>query len=286
MSICGLPEDILHVLGNIVDKPTKLVLKFTNKFFSCFLKDKISVSINEIIESGYFNVMKWAIDNKCPVNESAVASAAYAGNDFIVDWLMFNKYPYNNLVCDNAAYKGHTHILKLLNEDYSLDIDKSTLLNAAIGGNYETFMYVDDIYSDSGFFGRFHIYDDDNIIINAAIGGNIDILKFVLERQKGGDLRFVFSRIVEKCSSKVFEWLLENNYFSDCSGLCLEAAKYNNIKLLEWAVEKDNSFDLDDCINVAINNDHGETVAWLCENCDLSEEIVIKIEAKWPDFFN
>lgn len=66
---------------------------------------------------GYFELLKWAIENGCPYNYVTCAKAAGGGHLEILKWLRENGCPWTEHACTAAAEGGHLDILKWLIEN-------------------------------------------------------------------------------------------------------------------------------------------------------------------------
>jgi hypothetical protein len=64
-----------------------------------------------------FDVLKWAVENGCPVDETITEIASARGYLEIFKWALYHgKIPIGSFCSANAACGGHILILKLLNE--------------------------------------------------------------------------------------------------------------------------------------------------------------------------
>jgi len=62
-------------------------------------------------QKGHFFLLKWAIDNGCPFDESACANAADGGHPNVLKWLRGKGCSWDERVCANATLKERVDIL-------------------------------------------------------------------------------------------------------------------------------------------------------------------------------
>lgn len=114
MSFQSLPVEMSDLVLSFVDEPTitKFVCKeWKNTENSRKRRKKNKSFVSRMAAKGNLNVLKWAKENNCPMDETTCWYAAKNGHLEVLKWLRTINCPWNSLVCTGAAQKGHLEVL-------------------------------------------------------------------------------------------------------------------------------------------------------------------------------
>lgn len=181
---------------------------------------------------GYLPIIKWLVENGCPLDEFIFAEAVVGGNLNVLEFLKQNCCPFYPDSClYEAATKGNLQIIKwLLKNGCSLaDVDKWTFETAARKGHLQIIKW----FVENGCSIR---------IVNevsfkeVAEGGHLHVMQWLHENGCPFDkLTFAYATRCGKVEN--LEWLLDSNFPWD-KNCYLQATEYNKLDTLQWLLEQ------------------------------------------------
>lgn len=214
-----LPLDIHNVIVSLLDKPSLLMLSFTNSYFKPFGK---RVNVKEIAKYGYLNIMKyikfemnekvfasaaksnnlellkWLKESGCPSNSKTWYNAAGYCDINILQWLCDNELPYNEDSFTFAAGHNTVKVLEWLSNNVTYDKGTDCMVYAVSNNKLENVKWL----YDNGF------NNGDFLIKYACIVGNIEMLDYLYEKNltsRDEEKEYLFAKI--NGHSHVTRWL-------------------------------------------------------------------------------
>lgn len=187
-------------------------------------------------ERGHLEVLRWAIENRCPVDDRTYHGAAMYGHVHILEYLHTTHATYDAFAACAAAGQGHVHVLEWFNEHgYILWQDR--ILQRAARENQIKVLEWACSQPSTRFYRATGLTAD--IMAEAAKGGHVEAMQWL--RDHGTD------------------W---NTYVSDA------AAREGKLEALRWLVDKGCPLDPDAAINACCEDEYNETLeafVWLVE---------------------
>jgi hypothetical protein len=156
-------------------------------------------------QGGRFELLRWLVRQKCPVDQSTLAAAAIHGDRTMFQWLaalpeLQPEYWYERTwdfhAVYNAALYGHLELLKWMAEEGDIAFD-DTCSMAARNGHLHVLIFAQT--KDCPW--------DESTCANAAMNGHLETL----------------------------QWLRANDCPWDES-TCLKAAEFGHVSVLQWAL--------------------------------------------------
>ena len=87
------------------------------------------------------DVVRWLIENECPMNEMACAMAAIAPSRRLLEYLREHGCPWDHMTCSRAALHGRFETVKWAREN-GCPWDSKTCTNARFNGHRDIFEYA------------------------------------------------------------------------------------------------------------------------------------------------
>jgi hypothetical protein len=127
MVVRGMPVLVLALLSMVIWK--------------CF-SGREQTTVHGIGEQGrHFEVLKWAVTNKCPRNEGICTNAADNGDLAMLQWARSMKCPWGPDTCALAAFGGHLQVLQWARANGGKWAE-DTCASAAEGGHLEVLQWA------------------------------------------------------------------------------------------------------------------------------------------------
>jgi hypothetical protein len=182
--------------------------------------------LRESIKKGHFEMIKWAIDNKCPLKDRALcAFAAEKDRLDILKYLRFRGCPWNEKTCRKAAENGHLNILKWAREN-RCPWNKQTCRKAAQNGHLHILQWAREngcpwdeypaVYAAG--FGHFDVLRwiivnrcplNEYVSYHIVEQGNLELLKFARENNCPWDHKTTFAAKIYGYKS-IYDWAIKN----------------------------------------------------------------------------
>jgi hypothetical protein len=214
----ALPSDIHNYIVQFLDKPSLLMLSFTNKQFKSFGK---KINIKDVAKYGYLEIMKylkyefkenifsssvnnlellkWLKEMKCPWNVRTFDKAASYCDIETLQWLKDNECPWDYNTFIFACGHNNVSVLEWLNKNKCpIKNDEKPLIYAVSNGKLDNVIWLHAV--------KFSAHS--LLIKYACISGNIQILDFLYENKIGyreHDDEYLLARI--NGHSHVCDWL-------------------------------------------------------------------------------
>jgi len=190
-------------------------------------------------EHGHLEVLRWAIENHCPVDSYTYHHAAMYGHIHILEYLNTTYAPYDAFAANAAAQEGHVHVLEwFLEHGYILWQDR--ILQHAARENQIKVLEWACSHPTTMFQRAFGLTAD--IMESAAEGGHVEAIQWL--RDRGTD------------------------WNTDVSNV---AAREGNLEALKWLVDKGCPLDPGDAIEACCCgmmdswNDTFDVFKWIIE---------------------
>ena len=196
-------------------------------------------------ERGHLEVLRWAMENHCPVDPYTYHGAATYGHVHILEYLHTTHAPYASFAANAAAREGHVHVLKWFAEweNFYMLMQQDLLKSAARENQIKVLEWVcsqpDDRFEDR-FYEDFGLTAD--VMASAAEGGHVEAMQWL--RDRGSD------------------W---NTHVSDA------AAREGKLEALKWLADKGCPLDAKTAIEACFDGEYVscnttfEVCVWLIE---------------------
>ena len=190
-------------------------------------------------ERGHLEVLRWAIENRCPVDDRTYHGAAMYGHVHILEYLHTTHATYDAFAACAAAGQGHVHVLEWFNEHGYILWQDRILQRAARENQIKVLEWA--CSQPSTRFERATGLTAE-IMAAAAEGGHVEAMQWL--RDRGTD------------------W---NTHVSDA------AAREGKLEALKWLADKGCPLNPDEAIEACFYgekdswNDTFEACAWLIE---------------------
>src|SRR5690606_22900008 len=113
-----MPEEVVLIIINTCNDPTKFMLKNTNVLFKSLIKEDLYISSDFFTIGGHLNCLKWLNDLGYLFNENTFKNACSNGDIEILKWLDDIGYEYE-YIPNEAIENCHLEVLKwLLQRNY------------------------------------------------------------------------------------------------------------------------------------------------------------------------
>jgi len=178
-------------------------------------------------ERGHLEVLRWAIENRCPVDAYTYHGAAMYGHVHILEYLHTTHAPYDAFAANMAAQMGHLHVLEWFKEHGYVLWQDRILQHAARENQIKVLEWA--CSQPSTRFQRATGLTAD-IMASAAGGGHVEAMQWL--RDRGTD----WSAFVSET-----------------------AAREGKLEALKWLVDKGCPLNPDDAIEACF---HGEKDSW------------------------
>ena len=141
-------------------------------------------------ERGNLEIVKYCVENGCPIAESACKGAACHGHLELLKYLHeTGGAPLSEEVSKSAASRGHIDVLRYLAER-DCPMTETTCYPAAINGHFECLKYIlEDLKVP------LHVFDDESpeqdrlwddredLLVDIAANGHLEVLRFLHEEK-------------------------------------------------------------------------------------------------------
>lgn len=178
-------------------------------------------------ERGHLEVLRWAIENRCPVDAYTYHGAAMYGHIHILEYLHTTHAPYDAFAANAAAGQGHVHVLEWFKEHGYILWQDRILQHAARENQIKVLEWACSQPS-TRFYCATGLTAD--VMAAAAGGGHVEAMQWL--RDRGTD------------------W---NTHVSDA------AAREGKLEALKWLADKGCPLDAHAAIEACFD---GEYVSW------------------------
>lgn len=264
MSINELPIELINIIVDYLDYPSKYCFSLTNRVvIKKYNRTSGYRSLQSLYEStaywGYINIIKWLNTRVYIINKFIGSAACCSGNLELVEY-MADRCHYNEYWCSKAAASGHFHILKWLRER-KCRWNYYTCVGAAMSGRLDILQYCisngcdynDLTYKYACKYGNLNIiewlYDNnypiykyhDILYTISCYKGHLNVLKWLLMCKIKVSITQCYKCAIKKERINILEWLRLNNYCPDIScDLYLTSIDNYKVNPLKWL--RDNNF--------------------------------------------
>ncbi len=219
-----LTDVLLHLANDYV--ACSFVCKLWYKI--CRMKRKPADYSIKLAKKGHLGLLKWAVDNGCPIYYRTAVGAAKRGRVEVLRWLNASGCSWNATVCNAAIkYRQYDTFDWLVQNDWPWD--QSAYYAAISNDDVEGLNRVHKCYNH-------HDYPlKKDMMKYAAVVGGIDAMKWLVCEGLEID-KFVVIKAVERGHLNMLEWMKDNKY-EYMSGINY-AAYHGHLHIIQWA-EKD-----------------------------------------------
>ena len=211
-------------------------------------------------KGGHQEMLQWAREHGCPWDSSTCHSAAADGQLETLKWAREHDCPWSWATCANAASSGHVEVLQWARE-HGCQWNKETCARAAVGGHLDVLRWAWEHGCPSEL----------DTCSGAARGGHLEAGRdgrfFWIVRNSYSEFpKFlpVISHVpkympnnVEKCRYKLLRRKTTRQHFQKVPKFprkCLKFREYSvppYLEVLQWAWERDFSWNADTCSEAA-----------------------------------
>lgn len=192
-------------------------------------------------ERGHLEVLRWAMENRCPVDPYTYHGAAMYGHVHILEYLHATHAPYDAFAANAAAGQGHLHVLEWFKEHETFYmLRQQHLLKYAARENQIKVLEWVCSQPEDRFHEAFGLTAD--VMASAAEGGHVEAMQWL--RDRGTDWNTNVSNV---------------------------AALEGKLEALKWLVDKGCPLNPDEAIEACFCgekdswNDTFEACVWLIE---------------------
>ena len=231
-----------------------------------FLMDSITCVISAYY--GYFDILKWLLQNECEWDDSIFEAAAYYGNTEVLDWLLRwtrkNNNPYSKNLVPSVAVKPKNvkNTIELLEwcEKSSCSLNCAISIVATKNGNFEALKWLEKTQDGRWIAER-------SICNIAASGGYMNILEWV--KTKGLNIDNIINIAASDGQLEVIEWILKNRIPNNplISIVCENAIVNGHLKIFKMLLKNGCEYNLSRCRSLALMYDMTDIVLWI--ECNL-----------------
>lgn len=150
-------------------------------------------------KKGHFKVLKWLIEQKCPIHFKTFKNTVKRGETEILKLILSQKYVLNHFIFENAARYCNLEFLKWLKEK-NCSWSEWTFRSAAIHGDLETLMWL----KEQGCPWNIWTFTE------AAKHYNFEMIKFLKEQGCPWD-KGTFKEILKHGHLNILKWLKQHD---------------------------------------------------------------------------
>lgn len=224
----------------------------------------------------FIPVTQWIMAHNYSLNEFVFIAGVKTNSLENILWLIEHNCPYNEFVFYAATDIGNIEILKHLHERGYSFYDNKIVSNygansLAKNGHFATLQWWYSINSAS--FNR-------NTFISAILGSHLNIIEWMAQLPEysehyinvNDDISCYFYAIEKNKEEKthILNWLYDNGHsLLDESLLYAFAARFNRINILQWLLDHNCPFDIDDleCLTIeATRSGNLDILKWMLAN--------------------
>jgi hypothetical protein len=250
--IDGLSKDVCGIIWKKLNSLDRLIVTFSKYGNEYFIREFRGVNLTQkICKHGYFHLLKWVIENKCPWgNPRTSLCAAKSGNLEMLKWAASHEeFQISFYMAGAAAKKGHIHILEwILKEKAEYGCSINTFKYAAGAGRIEVLEWLYNNNNNKDIWD----WNPKNMMDIAVRKGQIQSLKWFMKKGIDLDKIDVIRYAARMGRLEVLQWLEKEGLKYHCDEIELSAAGGGHLEVIKWLEEKGHEIDWRICEMAAI----------------------------------
>lgn len=200
----------------------------------------------------------------------AMQRAVQNGHLEVVKYLHNHNINIDNNIMLNACEHGHLHIVKYLHTN-GVNIDNYDLIISCKGGHLGVVKYLLDNGNIKYLTNNFNV---DSTLIIASEKGHLDLIKYLLTKGpfSQSEIDYSVQDALKNKHTEIVKILLDHG--ADHSKAIRQAAKYDNLEIVQHLIEKVYHIDKDAIFLIASRNNYPEIVNFIMDYSNKNNEFI------------